>query len=60
MKNVEVILKKKMMIEFHLISLRELYSGLNQIDMLSSEGSTLIAEINKAEGAIMILNWVLE
>jgi len=37
----------------------ELHSNLNQIDMLSGEGSKLREKINILRGTIATLNWVM-
>jgi hypothetical protein len=40
-------------------SAKEKYAKLGQIDMLSGEGTTLLKKIDRAEGGIEQLLWVL-
>ena len=52
--NAEILLQEKL-----LKDLRDRYSRLYQIDMMSGDGSTIRAAMNKAQGFIDALHWIL-
>jgi hypothetical protein len=59
MKNKQEIMDKIENCIIHMEACQLKYKTLNQIDMLSEEGSTLRERINKYKGKIEALKWVL-
>jgi hypothetical protein len=59
MKAFSQIQLEILFIEENLRGIKEKYSNLHQIDMLSAEGSNLLEEIHKMEGKIIALKWVI-
>ena len=59
MKNEKSIRVLKMASEIQLANLRKEHNKLDQISMLSGEGSELLEKINKTEGQIEAFKWIL-
>jgi len=59
MKGKEEIEERLNILHHKLVVERQVYSELNQIDMLSSTGSQGLKHINRTKGEIKALKWVL-
>ena len=59
MKSVETIQAMIHHLRSEVIILKRQHSGLDQISMLSGEGSKLREKINKTKGIVIGLEWIL-
>lgn len=59
MKSYSELTQQKAHVEEKLEATKVKHSHLNQIDMLSGEGSKLREKINMLRGCLATLNWVL-